>query len=256
VSIFDGYKKKKILNNGAELLNQGKYEESLEYFDNALNIDPSYADAWYSKGYVLFNIGKYNDANECFNKFIEINPENINAFNAMLLKASGLFMLKKYQEQLELSNKLIGLTKNSLEKLYALNIKSNALLKLEQYDESEIIINNILNENPELVSALADKATILSKHGNYQVAIEYYEKSLKMYNKKILKYNSKRTKGYVLLPEKIRNYILSEIWVNKGKAHQELQETTKALECFNTALKLDPDYNEAQKAIEDTILHN
>lgn len=84
-------------------------------------------------------------------------------------------MLKAYQKQLELSNELIEISENSLEKLYALNIKSNALLKLEQYDESEIIIDNILNEDSESESALANKATILSEQGNYHEAIVYYE---------------------------------------------------------------------------------
>jgi tetratricopeptide (TPR) repeat protein len=255
MGILDGYKKKKLLINGAKLSNQEKYEDSLEWFDKALEIDQKYVDAWYNKGVTLFIIGNYQYANECFDNFLEINLENVHTFTVMLLKAYGLFMLKKYGEQLELSDKLIEISKNSSEKLYALNIKSNALLKLEQYDESERIIDNILNEDPESESALANKATILLEHGNYQEAIDYYENSFVIYNKKILEYNSKKTKN-MLLSEKINNYVLSEIWVNKGKAHKELQETTNALECFNTALKIDPDYKEAQKAIEDTILYN
>jgi tetratricopeptide (TPR) repeat protein len=139
------------------------------------------------------------------------------------------------------------------EKLYALNIKSNALLKLEQYDESERIIDNILNEDPESESALANKATIISEYGNYHEAIVYYENSLEIYNKKISEYNSKKTKINMLLNEKIDIYVLSEIWVNKGKAHYKLKETTNALECFNKALKLNSKYDEAKKAKEEII---
>ncbi len=256
MGIFDSYKKKKLLNDGIKLLNQKKYEDSIECFEKALELDPNYENAWYNKGYILLNMGNYLEANECFDKFLEMNHENVYASNVMVFKASGLFMLKKYQEQLELSNSLIDISKNSFEKLNALNIKSNALLKLEQYDESEIIIDKILGVNPESESTLANKATILFKQGNYKESIEYYENSLEIYNKKLSDYNSNTLKGYIILPEKIRKYVLIEIWVNKGKAHKKLQETTKALECFNTALKLDPDYNEAQKEIEDTVLHN
>ena len=256
MSVFDGYKKKKLLNDGIKLLNQKKYEDSIECFNKVLELDPNYENAWYYKGYSLFYSGNYQKANECFDKFLEINPENVYTVNVIQFKAIGLFMLEKYQEQLELSNKLIDISKNSLEKLNALNIKSNALLKLEQYDESEIIIDKILCEYPESESALANKATVLFKDENYKESIEYYENSLELYNKKISKYNSNKFEGFVGLPVKIRNYVLTEIWVNKGKAHKKLQETTKALECFNTALKLDPDYNEAQKEIEDTVLLN
>jgi tetratricopeptide (TPR) repeat protein len=256
VSIFDSYKKKKLLNDGIELLNQEKYEDSIECFDKALELDPNYENAWYNKGYTLCNIGNYLEADECFDKFLEINPESVDASNVMVFKTIVLFMLKKYQEELELSNSLIDISKNSFEKLNALNIKSSALLKLEQYDESEIIIDKILGEDPESELALANKATILFKQGCYKESIEYYEYSLEIYNKKISDFNSKKLKGYMVLPEKILDYVLTEIWVNKGKAHKKLQETTKALECFNIALKLDPNYNEAQKEIEDTVLHN
>ena len=254
MGIFDSYKKKKLLNDGIKLLNEEKYDASLEFFDKALELDPNYANAWYNKGFILFNIGNYNEANECFDKFLGINHENVHIFSTMSIKATTLFMLKKYPEQLELSNKLIAISKSSLERLFALNIKSNALLKLEQYDESEKIIDNILKEEPESESALANKATILSKHGNNQEAINYYENSIEIYNKKISQENFIKTEKYMVLPKEITNNILSEIWVNKGKTHQKQQETTKALECFNSALILNPEHKEAKKAIEETII--
>jgi tetratricopeptide (TPR) repeat protein len=40
------YKKKRLLNNGVKLLNQRKYEDSLECFDKALKIDPNFAYGW------------------------------------------------------------------------------------------------------------------------------------------------------------------------------------------------------------------
>ena len=250
MGIFDGFKKKKLLNNGAKLINQEKYEDSLEYFDKVLEIDPNYDYAWYNKGYALFNMGNFHEANVCIDKFLEINPENVHAFSAMYIKAAGFFMLEEYQDQLELSDKLIEISENMLEKTHALNMKSNALLKLKDYEESERIIDNILKEDPESESAIANKAIILSKHGNYQEALVYYENSLEIYNKKISDHISNKTKVQAMLPEKMLNNILCEIYVNKGKAHQKLQENTKALECYNAALKLDPDYKEAQNAIK------
>jgi tetratricopeptide (TPR) repeat protein len=88
MGLLDGYKKKKFLNNGAKLLNQEKYEDSLECFDKALKLDPNYADAWYNKGFTLFNTGNYQDANECFDKFLEIDPENVHTYSVILLKTT------------------------------------------------------------------------------------------------------------------------------------------------------------------------
>ena len=40
----------------------------------------------------------------------------------------------------------------------------------------------------------------------------------------------------------------SEFTYNNGKAHQKLRNNQEALECFNKALKLDPNYEDVQKA--------
>ncbi len=48
----------------------------LESYEKALEIDPSYEKAWFAMGWALFDIGKYEEAIECFDKTLEINPEN------------------------------------------------------------------------------------------------------------------------------------------------------------------------------------
>ncbi|MDP2835986.1 MAG: tetratricopeptide repeat protein [Methanobacteriaceae archaeon] len=39
----------------------------------------------------------------------------------------------------------------------------------------------------------------------------------------------------------------AKIWINKGKAHQNLSQFSEALESFNQALILDPDLEEAKE---------
>jgi len=43
-----------------------KYNEAIECFEQALEIDPKYARAWYSKGLAFYNLEKYNEAIECY----------------------------------------------------------------------------------------------------------------------------------------------------------------------------------------------
>jgi tetratricopeptide (TPR) repeat protein len=45
-------------NKGIALTDLGKYEEALSSFDNALKLVPSYAAAWYHKGWVLKRISE------------------------------------------------------------------------------------------------------------------------------------------------------------------------------------------------------
>ncbi|MFQ6072921.1 MAG: tetratricopeptide repeat protein [Methanosarcinales archaeon] len=53
-----------------------QYEDAIECFDKALEIDPKYAYAWVDKGKALDNLGKYKNAIECFDKALEIDPNS------------------------------------------------------------------------------------------------------------------------------------------------------------------------------------
>jgi tetratricopeptide (TPR) repeat protein len=63
----------------------------LEYYDNALEIDPNHAATWNNKGAALNELGKYNEAIECFDKALEIEPKYANAWlnKGVALKAEG-----------------------------------------------------------------------------------------------------------------------------------------------------------------------
>ena len=66
-------------NNGDDLYDQDKYNESMQAYDKAIEINPQYAEAWCNRAKVLFDQGKLNDAILNFNKAIEINPQYADA---------------------------------------------------------------------------------------------------------------------------------------------------------------------------------
>jgi TolA-binding protein len=78
-------------NKGVALGNLEKYEEALKCFEKAIAINPNYAGAWHNKGVELGNLEKYEEALKCFEKAIEINPNFANAWSnkGMALKFSG-----------------------------------------------------------------------------------------------------------------------------------------------------------------------
>ncbi len=68
-------------NKGTALANLGKYDEAIQAFNEAIALDPKYAYAWYSKGNALVNLGKYDEAIKAYDKAIEINPRDARAWN-------------------------------------------------------------------------------------------------------------------------------------------------------------------------------
>ena len=84
LEMYDGEKEtmlpeeEKWNNKGIIFLTRGKYEEAVEYFEKALEINPRFAVAWNNKGVSLSHLDKNEEAITCFDKALEINPEYAN----------------------------------------------------------------------------------------------------------------------------------------------------------------------------------
>jgi len=61
-------------------LEQEKFEEALENFDQALQLDPNHALALNARGYARLRLRYYETALEDFNAAIRLNPGYANAY--------------------------------------------------------------------------------------------------------------------------------------------------------------------------------
>jgi tetratricopeptide (TPR) repeat protein len=84
-------------NEGLALQDQGKYDESIQDYDKAIEINPNATGTWYNKGVALVGLGKYNEANQAYDKIIKIEPKNAAAL-ARYAKGVVLVGLGKYNE--------------------------------------------------------------------------------------------------------------------------------------------------------------
>lgn len=65
-----------LVKRGKSLLDEGKYDEALGCFEQALLQNQNDPELWNYKGIALRSIGRYNEAIECFNKSLEIDPRD------------------------------------------------------------------------------------------------------------------------------------------------------------------------------------
>ena len=105
------YEKTTNFNIGWTLQRQERYEESIQYIVRTIELDPNYAEAYYSWGFSLASLKKNKDAVEKYKKAIEINPEKSDYYLALIDLLSDMGKgkeAKKIIQKLEAKSKTKG----------------------------------------------------------------------------------------------------------------------------------------------------
>jgi tetratricopeptide (TPR) repeat protein len=89
---------------GEVLLEEEKYSDAIEYFDQAIEIDPKDTEAWTGKGYSSLNMGRHKEALECVNHALENNSQNWNAWD---LKGYTLYSTGEFKEALKCYDRIV-----------------------------------------------------------------------------------------------------------------------------------------------------
>jgi tetratricopeptide (TPR) repeat protein len=67
---------KKFYDQGRAAYDAEKYDEAVEAFGKAIELDPSYADAYYYRGLIYREREEYGKAVEDFSKAVELSPDD------------------------------------------------------------------------------------------------------------------------------------------------------------------------------------
>lgn len=142
-------------------LEQGKVEKSIEFFNNALNMDNNYASAWNDKGVALMELGKYEEAAKSFEEVIRVEPgDNMAWYN----RGYVLLILGEYTEAINTFDLFLGrYSKKDDFYKFSLYLKAKGLFELEKYDESMKTIKEALKidkkfkEARELMKMIAEE---------------------------------------------------------------------------------------------------
>ncbi|NWK09547.1 tetratricopeptide repeat protein [Marine Group I thaumarchaeote] len=68
-----------LVAKGQSFLEDGKFDEALDFFERALILNQDDPDLWNYKGIILRSMGRYEEAMESFNKSLKIDPRDKNA---------------------------------------------------------------------------------------------------------------------------------------------------------------------------------
>ena len=178
---------------GAELAQQGKYDEAIVYLTKALQINPNYPAAHFDMGRILARQGKFNEAIEHFQQALRIEPEDVEAKKQLATtienkrkteelwnyydKANSLTKEGKINEAIEYYNKAIDLKKDFVLAHGQLGL---ALARIGNIDQAIEEFRIVLAARPDDVEMYRNLGILLEQQGKSAEAIEQYRKALKV----------------------------------------------------------------------------
>jgi tetratricopeptide (TPR) repeat protein len=95
------------MNLGDALARKGQPDEAMAHFEQAINLQPDYAEAYYNRGNVLYAKGRIDEAIADFEKSLQIQPKDADAHtglgNALLRKGAVKEAIAQYNQAMALA---------------------------------------------------------------------------------------------------------------------------------------------------------
>ncbi len=225
---------------------QGQREKAVEWYTQALNLNPKYSQAYNNLGVALAELGRLDAAIANYKKALETNPNYAEALSnlgnalreqgdsdgaiecyAEALKRAPNYILAHYNLGVCLSER--GQHEDAIASYTrALDIDPNyaeahhnlgaALAELGRHGDATEHFRKALAINPQYVDALNNLGNALSALGKYDAAIENYKKALDIY------------------PDS------AEIYSNLGNALKAAGKLEDAINSYTKTVQINPDY--------------
>lgn len=165
----------KLRNNlGAVLIKQHRFEEAVFHFSEALRIEPDYAEAHYNLGIATGEQGKAQEAVGHFSEALRIDPEYAAAHHrlGLILEEEGHF-----EEAIGHYSEAVRIRPNHAETHFDLG---DALAKQGRIKEAEYHFSEAVRLSPDYAEAHNNLGVIREAQGRFEEAVGHYSQSLRI----------------------------------------------------------------------------
>lgn len=195
---------------GNEAFQQGKHQIAVQRYNQAIRLNPNYADVHYNRGDANFILGNHAEAIEDYSRAIDLRPDDALAYHN---RASAKIFAGEYEKAIEDYNQAIRYKSDYARAYYNRGI---AKAKLSKYPEAIEDYDQAIRLESDFAPAYYNRGVSKGKLDRYQEAIEDYDQAIRLEPDDVLAYN------------------------NRGVAKAELDKYSEAIEDYNQAIKLAP----------------
>ncbi len=214
-----------LYDHATELFKGEKEQESLRLLKLALELDPSFADAYEVLGVILGRHERYHEAIEYMDKLSECDPHSVMAHTN---KSLYLMKLGKITEAEEEKSKATVKTFERFGREAAQKRENEARLENEKAERERRrgMFNQVLEIDPEDEIALFGLGDLAFFDKKYELALGYFER--------VLKINPKHSRAYLM----------------SGRAHEELGSREQAIKSYKDGMEVATKAGELMPAAE------
>ncbi|MBS1509641.1 MAG: tetratricopeptide repeat protein [Bacteroidetes bacterium] len=212
-------------NKGLDFSDAGKYDDAITALDKAIALNPNYADAYFSSGWIQNELGNYDKAIIRLQKATQLKKDFAKAYQELGYAYKGK---KNYTEAMNNLNRAITIKPDYA---MAYKVKGDVLQKLNRYTEAVTAYEKAYELDNTLEGACYELGYYWNSEGDYEKAMEWLHKAIGI-NPAADSYNE------------------------LGYAYYSLKRNDEAFNAYNNALKLDPYNGTAYKGIADVYRKN
>jgi tetratricopeptide (TPR) repeat protein len=150
------------IGRGCYFFEREKYEEAIQNFDKALELDPKFTSTLGLKGKTLMKMGKFDDAIQILDKALELDPKCIPALG---YKGEALITMKKFEEAIKNYDKMLEIEPQNPKTWFNRGV---SLVNLKRLKEAIENFDKALEFNPkyELARQARENILVELKKGN------------------------------------------------------------------------------------------
>jgi len=243
------------LNKGNEEYKQRNFEKAIEYYEKAIQLDPTEYIYINNKAAALLELKRYEECLKACDEALEISktvPYNYTKIAKVLTrKASTYTHMEDYANAIEWYSKSL---------LEEANPKIRDEMKRLEKFKKELDAKNYVN--PAVSEEHRIKGNELFQAGKFPEAVKEYDEGLKRDPSNAKIYANRGTAYLKLLeyPSALRDlekclsidptYV--KAYAKKGVVHHAMKEYHKAIENFEKGLRVDPENQECKDGIKKT----
>lgn len=186
---------------GEDAMDAQSYKTALAHFNECLRIDPYYMEAYYSRAQVRESLGDSRGALTDFSIYLESKPKNT---DALFSRAMLRYQYKQWAVAREDFLKLLSSPPGETKSIFFTpNKEGGSPITSTQSNMTATLLNYL--------------GMVDTKMKNYKRAIHYFDSAITLEPKN------------------------SELFINRGWAHQEILDTVPAISDYQKSLALNPE---------------